>query len=221
MSKGKELGSDDRNIRKAQKYGRLTTLGFVGRWSDTPDGEKIDRYLCRCTCGRKVQVRSTDLEDGSVYSCAACAPLGMEVRKPHSDADRRRGEYEDSKSMPSPVSNELTLKLLMYRKQLPKWWWACLGTMIDQMCQMCGRGTYTDAQICAYFECPQEVLDLIRARYDKQIKRIRSDYDRICKQFAYIEKIPSDMIPLGVFNHFFHVAITNTTKRYKGDMKDI
>lgn len=221
MSKGHDLGSEGRNIHKTQRFGRLTTLGFVGRWADSPNGDKIDRYLCKCACGRKIQAKATDLESGAVYSCPNCVELGPEVRKPFSDADRRRGEYADSRAVPSPVSNALTLELLLYRNQLPKWWWACLGTMTDQICQMIGRGTYTDAQICRYFECPQAVIDLIRKHYATQIKRIRRDYEKICKQFAYIEKIPSDMIPLGVFNHFFRVAITNTTKRYKGDSRDV
>jgi hypothetical protein len=212
---------DHPNLRKVQTYGRLKTLGFVGRWADEPNGEKYDRYLCKCACGRKVQVKLLDLKSGEVYSCPSCKQLGPEVRKPHSEKEQKRGEYEDAKSQPTPVNNELILRLLIYRKQVPDWWWRCLGTVIDQMCQMDGRKRYSDEEICRYFECPQQVLNLIRKYYDVRIKRITRDYQRIEKQFDYIEKIPSEMLPEGVFNHFYHVAIINTTKRYKGDNRDV
>lgn len=213
--------SEGRNIYKTKMYGRLKVLGFVGKWSDTPNGEKEDHYLCRCSCGRKVRFKGRELESGAVFSCDRCVMYGPDMRRVYPDKEQKRGDYEDSKSTPNPIGKELTMRLLCYRKLVPSWWWRCLGTVVDQICQMDGRGTYTDKQICEYFECPQAVLDNVRKFHSARIKRIRRDWQKITEQFDYIEKIPSDLLPEGVFNHFYHVAITSTSKRYKGDNRDV
>ncbi len=192
--RGKGFGRDKR-------IGRLKVLGFIGKWADRATGVTSEHYLCRCHCGRKIQVKREDLDSGAVFSCPDCVSLGRAIT-----------ETTHMQASPMPIDNELTKRLLIYYNQLPKWYWNSLGTIVDEICQMDGRGTYTDAQICKYFECPQEVLDLIRKHNKARIKHIRKETERIREQFSYIEKVPAELIPAGRFCTIFSIAMSGNRR---------
>ena len=192
-----------------KRFGRLHVLGFVGRWIPRGGTEKQDHYLCRCDCGRKIQVTWQELDSGVVHSCPDCislAPLPLNKLPTWSAA--------------MVISNDVTKELLIYFGQVPKWWWASLSLVVDELINMMARGIYTDAQICRYFECPQGVLDVIRKHYHKKIHKVNREYRKIQEQFKDIKRIPSELIPAGRFMTIFRLALVNTSKRYRGGSND-
>jgi hypothetical protein len=52
----------------AKKYGALAVLDF----SDPPTRK---RYLCRCDCGKTVEVPTEALEAGEILTCGRCLTL--------------------------------------------------------------------------------------------------------------------------------------------------
>ena len=191
---------------KRNRIGRLTVMGYTGRKINRVSGEREDHYLCKCHCGRKIIATRDELDSGLVYSCPDCVALGPSIRS----------EEDAYRSQAAQANNHTVCKLLLYRDRVPDWWWRCINTVMDQMVQMLGRGTYSDERVAEFFECPIEVLNIVRDTYPKQIDRVNKEYRKVCKQFAYIEKIPSELIPLGHFDRICRIAMSHTTKRDRG-----
>ena len=192
----------------AKRFGRLKVLGFLGRWIPRNGFEKQDFYLCRCDCGRKLRVSKEELDSGVIHSCPNCVSLAPVP------------QAQPTWSSPMFISNEVTKELLLYFDRVPKWWWASLGTVVDEIINMMARGTYSDDYICKWFECPPEVLAIVRRNYGSRLSKVRKECKRLEKQFDYIEKIPAELIPAGRFMTIFKVALTKTTKRNGGNQYD-
>lgn len=189
-----------------KKVGRLTIMGFTGRKLNKWSGEKENHYLCKCHCGRKIIATEDELESGMVYSCPDCVALGPKIRS----------EEDPYRSQAAQANNHTVCRLLLYRKEVPEWWWRCINTVMDQMVQMLGRGTYSDERVAEFFECPLEVVNIVRDTYPRQIKAVNQEYRRMRDKFSYIQSIPSELIPLGHFDRICRIAMAHTTKRDRG-----
>lgn len=76
-----------RNIQPEQRYGRLVVLSRNQRQYRVRNGAKYKNgwtWLCRCDCGKTVEIRGSSLRAGKVSDCArSCGCLVTENARKH------------------------------------------------------------------------------------------------------------------------------------------
>ena len=73
-------------------FGFLKVEGRASDWLDRPTGRHRPRWICRCKCGRTVEVFGEILRSGRQKSCGRTDCRRAEVHpKKHAEASRRKG----------------------------------------------------------------------------------------------------------------------------------
>lgn len=168
-----------------KRFGRLRVLGKLR----SPDDETW--YLCKCDCGQKMRCTYGELSLGMRTGCDKCGPEDIKAAALATAKTARESEGWSFCSMVKPT---LVVRLKVLNEYVPDWWWPCLNVIVDEMCQMLGRGEYTDAQVAKFFECPVVIVDAVRGNYKKRIKQIHKEYLAVKEQFKHIQRIPSELI---------------------------
>ena len=87
-------------IQPDQMFGSLTVVADAG-----PDARRKRLWRCQCTCGSIMNVRASDLKNGSVWRCRSCADVSAGIlRSKYKDVildgnARTSAEYQAWSSM--------------------------------------------------------------------------------------------------------------------------